>query len=331
MWEVPGCRGIDASVISRVLSGQRLFTSRQVDVFCDILKLDKRQIQALRQALRDDWSLKIGVNAQDAESPMSLSLLEYAVSRLEQERFQIPFDRYFDLNCEVEYQLVELLGKPVSASVNEKTIDMYTKTVVNLTYCRNQVVFNWTDAVHQHLTTHADLLKRVGKSKNDASLGQLSELIFYPYHYYRREYDKANEIISSVGPDNVMDEFWKTELHHSNMVTNAELGKQVVMGEFASKASGFSQAAKVRLSLGLSKAAKRVGNFSETVCHFEQAKKHLKYISPEDRLFELRKTQVLRYQAGINSSESSKALGLEMAQKVGHLRYQKELQQPVIS
>ncbi len=40
MWERLGYQGVDASVLSRVINGERLLTPRQLEVFCEILKLE---------------------------------------------------------------------------------------------------------------------------------------------------------------------------------------------------------------------------------------------------------------------------------------------------
>ena len=40
MWERLGFKEIDASVLSRVINGERLFTIKQLEVFCEIVKIN---------------------------------------------------------------------------------------------------------------------------------------------------------------------------------------------------------------------------------------------------------------------------------------------------
>lgn len=54
MWERLHYSQIDASVVSRVIKGKRLFTPTQIRVFSKILQLDEIQVGRLRQALMRD-------------------------------------------------------------------------------------------------------------------------------------------------------------------------------------------------------------------------------------------------------------------------------------
>ena len=47
MWEKLGYREIDASVLSRVIKNQRKFTSKQIKVFAEILKLTSNEFRRL--------------------------------------------------------------------------------------------------------------------------------------------------------------------------------------------------------------------------------------------------------------------------------------------
>ncbi|MBI1864101.1 hypothetical protein HYS03_02745 [Candidatus Woesebacteria bacterium] len=51
MWEHLDFSEIDASVLSRVLKGERLFTQKQLIIFCKLLSLDTKEITKLREAL----------------------------------------------------------------------------------------------------------------------------------------------------------------------------------------------------------------------------------------------------------------------------------------
>ncbi|KKR66792.1 MAG: hypothetical protein UU09_C0046G0018 [Microgenomates group bacterium GW2011_GWA2_40_6] len=60
MWENLGFKGIDPSVVSRVINGKRLFTIAQLRVFCQILDLPQDQRNILFLALSDDVIWRFG-------------------------------------------------------------------------------------------------------------------------------------------------------------------------------------------------------------------------------------------------------------------------------
>lgn len=55
MWENLGYQKVDASVVSRVLQGKRLFTPSQLQAFCSILSLSKGEEEFLFQCLSKDY------------------------------------------------------------------------------------------------------------------------------------------------------------------------------------------------------------------------------------------------------------------------------------
>jgi len=71
MWEKLGYREIDASVISRVISGSRLFTRRQLFLFCRLLHLSYIEKGRLKQTLVKDLLTRSGNSTRDAFFPVS--------------------------------------------------------------------------------------------------------------------------------------------------------------------------------------------------------------------------------------------------------------------
>lgn len=62
MWERLGYRQIDPSVISRVLKGERLFSPKQLGIFCEILGIRKTSRQILLNELLLDLNLRFGLD-----------------------------------------------------------------------------------------------------------------------------------------------------------------------------------------------------------------------------------------------------------------------------
>ncbi len=65
MWERLGCRGVDASVLSKVLQGKRLLTPQQVGVFSDLVKTSTREQEELQMSLQADYLAKAGIELND--------------------------------------------------------------------------------------------------------------------------------------------------------------------------------------------------------------------------------------------------------------------------
>jgi len=62
MWEESSSCGLDASILSKVINGKRLFTPRQLSIFCKILNIKNKDREFLFYCLHKDQSLKDGVS-----------------------------------------------------------------------------------------------------------------------------------------------------------------------------------------------------------------------------------------------------------------------------
>ena len=76
LWQELGYAEIDASVLSRVLQGERLFTSKQLSAFCKLLGLEKEERENLFTCLAKDLLKREGlINQTLVIQPKSLSNL----------------------------------------------------------------------------------------------------------------------------------------------------------------------------------------------------------------------------------------------------------------
>lgn len=60
IWEQLGYKSLDSSVLSKVLSGKRLFSPEQLQAFCKVLDLSEQQYRELFNALHEDLMKKHG-------------------------------------------------------------------------------------------------------------------------------------------------------------------------------------------------------------------------------------------------------------------------------
>lgn len=58
MWEKLGFQQVDASVLSRVISGERLLTPAQLRALCELLQLSEREVERLLVCLQRDYNAK---------------------------------------------------------------------------------------------------------------------------------------------------------------------------------------------------------------------------------------------------------------------------------
>lgn len=64
MWQRLGYRGIDASALSRIINGKRLFTVEQLTTFCTVLRLNKDARDNLFLALEEDYLHRYGLKLE---------------------------------------------------------------------------------------------------------------------------------------------------------------------------------------------------------------------------------------------------------------------------
>lgn len=74
MWTELEFRQIDASVLSRVINGERSFTSLQLKVFCKVLQLSKQEEEHLFLCLAQDRNLDLNQFVSITQVPSSLAL-----------------------------------------------------------------------------------------------------------------------------------------------------------------------------------------------------------------------------------------------------------------
>lgn len=84
MWEHLGFQQVDASVLSRVLKGERLLTSPQLKAFCRLLDLSRHEEDYLFACLQQDCDLRLGVHTSMMRITHSLAKEFVEEMRLQQ-------------------------------------------------------------------------------------------------------------------------------------------------------------------------------------------------------------------------------------------------------
>lgn len=121
MWEMLEFQQIDASVLSRVLKGERLFTPKQLEVFCELLAIPREEYEHLLACLRMDHNVRAGLPSTTVEVTPDFAL--NLAGALTQQASTAYYQGKFD-GIENNYALVQrlLVNPSASASIEAKTI-----------------------------------------------------------------------------------------------------------------------------------------------------------------------------------------------------------------
>ncbi len=123
MWERLDYSGMDPSVLSRVLSGERLFTEIQLEVFCQILGLPFQDVEALNQSLHNSMVSRYG--RWFSFSKLSLDTIDFIDSLLKTGQDFLENGKYHEAN-EVVSPVEDFL---------EKMLKNNTKTLLQAKIC----------------------------------------------------------------------------------------------------------------------------------------------------------------------------------------------------
>lgn len=154
MWEQLGFRQIDASVLSRVLKGDRSFTSEQLKVFCSVLDLSTDEEAYLTACLHQDRSTRLGAYGGAQLSPtLAAEVMEVLTNNAFEMFYTCDYDA-IDRQYELVSQLAEVNAGDHSSRVNELVgLNMYLKgRVIANGELPSRVVSRVTPIVNQLLS-----------------------------------------------------------------------------------------------------------------------------------------------------------------------------------
>jgi len=163
MWEKLGFRGIDPSVISRVLKGERLFTTRQLEVLIETLKISKPGQDSLRDALHEEIEKRYGLSIRDYYSQKYfMELVEDNILKIRSAN-EIGYPKLAE---EWSSQIYDVINQKINISNNDKESLFHQKGLLLLEilqiYFRRQkreYLNSETFKLAQELITIAEILK----------------------------------------------------------------------------------------------------------------------------------------------------------------------------
>ena len=191
MWERLGYQQIDASVLSRVLHGERQFTTSQLRAFSEVLALSDSESEHLLHCLSRDINLKNNLETENLFITTSVghdviqSLVGSAFKNLYEGR-----TKELEIKCFLIESLIESSNYDQNASSNEKMDELFA---LNL-YLKGRVVEGLgqpESVVRETLPIASDLLKLADKNNNKTIYAYANILLSNAY-YLAGGYSYAN-------------------------------------------------------------------------------------------------------------------------------------------
>jgi len=122
MWERLGFREVDSSVLSRVISGERLFTQRQLRAFCEILKIKGLEKSYLKDILLGEIYQKFKLLPDFQGSVFYNEIVEGLLKKVSE--FRLKGDPH------LAAELTDLLLGEVRKNLGKSTYDYYGRLLL---------------------------------------------------------------------------------------------------------------------------------------------------------------------------------------------------------
>ncbi len=119
MWERLGFQQIDASVLSRVIKGERLFTAPQLRAFCSLLSLPRHDEEHLVTCLQQDYNSRLDLVV--GTTLISSSLTQELIKSLTINAFEMFYQGNYDA-LEKKYDFIQQLASSYSTSNGDSGI-----------------------------------------------------------------------------------------------------------------------------------------------------------------------------------------------------------------
>lgn len=186
LWSRLGFKSIESSVISRVINSQRLFTPRQLEIFCDVIKTTNYERWNLRNALYKDYYLKYGLEIEPALSPYFLDLITTQLRKISEIRILG--------NPDLAIEFVSILTDQLEMLVRnspQKSLKPFLKILAEL-LLEKTIIYRETILPQKALPTIRPMIKKVreiAKTCEDRELLGRADFYLGCAYYVAEKYD----------------------------------------------------------------------------------------------------------------------------------------------
>lgn len=206
IWEQLGFTGIDSSVLSKILSGQRLFTTNQLRTFCHILHLDQVDTNYLYECLFFDMSNRFGFKQDfyDRNDKFYLELLTQDLRRVELLESQGNLHELVDWVDDILEVNQEKLQTHLS-NKTQKAIQNISAQMLRI-HTDSFLAAKSKNAIAQKFKNYVILLSLYGKNLNNPTFQNLGVYQLGNYFYVLKNYGMALKVFKKVD-DQYLPEF----------------------------------------------------------------------------------------------------------------------------
>lgn len=191
IWERLGHQEVDASVLSRVLRGNRSFTPFQLEVFCSILKIPKSEKQYLHHCLYLDYCSRFGVKLEGVLSPTYdvYDLVEALLKKAEQLLLKGKCSELEVLTSVIEQQLNHFLAQSLEDFKKEKTYQLLGKCL----YLKGRGIgsVGLPNKVIDETIPVSNLLFEIAKNKKNKDASAYANTLLANAYYVAGNYSKS--------------------------------------------------------------------------------------------------------------------------------------------
>lgn len=198
LWEQLNFESIDASVLSKVLNGQRLFTFKQLEVFCELLKINSTFKKYLFECLLFDISNRSGFkqNFYASNDKSYLNLLTHDLERiklLEVKGFLKELVDWVD-------DIVAVNKEKIQTTPFQNTRNLLQDiTAKMLRYHIDSVLaVSSKEIILKTNNNTINLLSEYGKNLNNSMYQNLAIYQKANYQYILKKHNKSLKILSKV-------------------------------------------------------------------------------------------------------------------------------------
>lgn len=191
LWQRLGYKGIDASSLSRVINGKRLFTIQQLEAFCRIIALKKQERDQFFLALEEDYLRRYGLKLYPSfSSDDIINLIESQLNKLNYAREHGYPQLVIDWADELAGQTRKYIHKERNLLYKNKLLSLLGNLLFEKGYASGSILFPEENMSVISPLVHEQLI--IAKAVNSSELA-IKAYIVQAFAYYalgRYSFDK---------------------------------------------------------------------------------------------------------------------------------------------
>ena len=297
MWERMGCSGVDPSVLSKSLSGQRLLTSTQLDILCKSLRLSKTEKHKLNENLKKDILDRYDLKYvdEDSGSSQNVALLELGLKSAKdfmkkgQPKYTLG---YIDSLVDIIANTKKSCGQRNIERIDTISAELY----VEYMDCMYSVVSE--KEIFNRSKYPLRVIRGVGeKYKNEKLINSYYSLLASTYYIGKNPGKTIPCVYKHMDVDKI-DDFQKMTALRAALISSGQIGRgDLVKHNYQTLidlSKDWSDSYKVNVYDGVARSLFDTGDYKKANFYLEQLILALSTMDPADAYYITRKIQVFR-------------------------------------